>query len=79
MERLEIKQKVENGKLTLNLPEEFNNKEVNVIISKSKNIFQDEKKWAELPAHQRIEILKTFVGADKFPYIKVGKHDVYHQ
>lgn len=79
MEKLEIKQKVENGRLTLDLPEEFNNKEVNVIISESKDIFEDEKKWSELPAQQRIEILKTFVGADKFPYIKVGKHDVYYQ
>lgn len=78
MEQFEIIQKVEDGQLLIKLPEEFNNKEVKIRVT-SEDEFGDEENWAELPAHKKVELLKTFVGSDKFPSIKVGKYDVYYQ
>ena len=79
MNRIEITKKIENKQLVLTLPEEYNNKDVDIIISEHHDVPNDESNWAELPAEKRLEILKTFEGGDKFPYIKVGKYDVYYQ
>ena len=78
MEQFEFSKKVEDGKLVITLPERFNDKEVKVKIT-AEDEFSDEEKWAELPAHKKVELLRTFIGADKFPSIKVGKYDVYYQ
>jgi len=76
MEILETKQKVIDGKVTIELPEVFNNQDVKITVSTD---LENEEDWANLPAHRKVEILKTFVGKDKFPNIKVGKYDVYYQ
>lgn len=78
MEQFEINRKVEDGKLLITLPERFNDKDVKVTIT-AEDEFGDEEKWADLPAHKKVELLRTFIGADKFPSIKVGKYDVYYQ
>ncbi|MBX2930482.1 MAG: hypothetical protein KF781_00890 [Chitinophagaceae bacterium] len=76
MEILEITQKVIDGKVIIDLPKSYNNQNVKVTVSTN---IDDEENWANLPAHKRVEILKDFVGKDKFPNIKVGKYDVYYQ
>ncbi len=78
METFETIQKVVDGKILIDLPEEFNNKDVKVTIA-AESEFGDEEQWAGLPAHKKVELLKTFMGADKFPSVKVGKYDVYYQ
>lgn len=78
METFEVNQKVENGRVVVTLPERFNDKEVKVKIT-AEDEFGDEEKWSELPAQKKVELLRTFIGADKFPSIKVGKYDVYYQ
>jgi hypothetical protein len=78
MDTFQITQKVVDGKILIDLPKEFNNKEVKVTIS-AESEFGDEEHWAGLPAHKKVELLKTFMGADKFPSVKVGKYDVYYQ
>jgi len=75
MEILEITQKVVDGKVVVELPKEFDNRDVKIIITADIN----EEDWAYLPAFKRIELLKNFAGKDKFPNIKVGKYDVYYQ
>ncbi|HEX5152429.1 MAG TPA: hypothetical protein VFW07_13360 [Parafilimonas sp.] len=76
MEILETTQKVIDGKVVVDLPELYNNQDVKITISTD---IDDEENWANLPAHKRVEILRKFVGKDKFPNIKVGKYDVYYQ
>ena len=76
MEIIETVKKVIDGKVIIELPELYNNRDVKITVSTD---MEDEENWANLPAHQKIEILKRFAGKDKFPYIKVGKYDVYYQ
>lgn len=79
MEKPEIKQKVENGKVLLDLAEEFNNKEVSITVSTTEDIFQDEKNRADLPAAKRVEVLKRFAGTAKYPDVETNKYEVYEQ
>ena len=78
MNTFEVTQQVVDGKVLISLPEEYNNKKVKITVLEEDD-FGNEEDWAELPAHKKVELLKTFVGADKFPSIKVGKYDVYYQ
>ena len=78
MNTYEVTQQVVDGKVLINLPNEYNNKKVKIVVSPEED-FGTEENWAELLAHKKVELLKTFVGADKFPSIKVGKYDVYYQ
>jgi|GEM_PF-4800647 len=78
MNQFEITEQVVDGKVLINLPEEFDNRKVKITVSADDD-FGNEEDWAELPAHKKVELLKTFIGADKFPSIKVGKYDVYYQ
>lgn len=81
MEKLEIDQKVENGKLVLELPEEFNNSRVHVTVSKvSGNAeMQDHRKWSEIPVDERLQILNGYKGSAKYPDFPIDKYDVYEQ
>ena len=75
MDILEITQKVKNAKLIIDLPDYLDNQNVRVsIIAES-----GEEDWANLPPDEKVELLKSFIGKDKFPSIKVGKYDVYDQ
>ncbi len=76
MEILEITQKVIDGKVVVEVPGLYNNQDVRIVVSKDN---EDNEDWANLSANKRIEILQQFYGEDKFPYVKVGKYDVYNQ
>lgn len=76
MDILEITKTVKEGKVVIELPHEFDNQDVEITVSKNT---EDGEDWACLPAIKRMEILKSFYGGDKFPYVKVGKYDVYNQ
>jgi len=76
MDILEITKTVIDGKVVIELPHSFDNQSVTVTVSKN---VENEEDWASLPASKRIEILQDFYGGDKFPYVKVGKYDVYNQ
>jgi len=78
MNTYEVTQQVLDGKVLINLPDEYNNKKVKITVLAEED-FGNEEDWAELPAHRKVELLKTFIGADKFPSLKVGKYDVYYQ
>ena len=78
MNTYEVTQQVLDGKVLINLPDEYNNKKVKITVLAEED-FGNEEDWAELPAHRKVELLKTFIGADKFPLLKVGKYDVYYQ
>lgn len=76
MEILETTTTVIDGKVIIEVPHSFDNQDVKIVISQETD---DEEDWANLPAIKRVEILKEFYGADKFPDAKVGKYDVYYQ
>ncbi|MCY7421984.1 MAG: hypothetical protein LH478_09620 [Chitinophagaceae bacterium] len=78
MEAFEVNQKVENGKIVIVLPERFNDKEVKVKITVADE-FGDEKDWANLPSHKKVELLKKFTGSAKYPNVETNKYDVYDQ
>ena len=78
METFEITKKVVDGQIQIDVPKEFHDMEVKVTVS-AKNEYGDEEQWAGLPAHKKVDLIKTFMGADKFPSVKVGKYDVYYQ
>lgn len=78
MEAFEVNKKVENGKIVIALPERFNDKEVKVKIT-AEDEFVDEKNWADLPSHKKVELLKRFTGSAKYPNVETNKYDVYDQ
>ncbi len=81
MEKLELNHKVENGKLVLDLPEEFNDLNVHVTISKvvGNNGNIDNRKWLEIPIVERSAVLKKYFGKAKYPDFPIDKFDVYDQ
>jgi hypothetical protein len=67
----------ENGKLTVDVPEEFNDKELEIMIVSAKEKKEEEEN-AE-PKKRNIEQLMKIVGAAKHPDFPITKYDVYDQ
>ncbi len=73
------------GKVIINLPDEYNNKKVKITVlqhienDSEKDEFGDEENWANLPVEKKIEILKRFTGTAKYPNIDTNKYEVYDQ
>ena len=62
------------GKLTVMVPSEFNDKRLDVIIKTSEDDFTKK----EL-AQEKINKLMSIVGSAKFPDFPITKYDVYDQ
>ena len=78
MNTFEITEQVVDGKVLINLPEEYNNKMVKITVLPEDD-FGDEKDWANLPSHKKVELLKRFTGSAKYPDVETNKYDVYDQ
>ncbi len=66
-----------NGKLTVDVPKEFDEKEVEIMIISSKDKEQkDEKKIAAI---ERADKFMKLVGSAKHPEFPMTKYDVYDQ
>ncbi|HEX8357118.1 MAG TPA: hypothetical protein VF610_06900 [Segetibacter sp.] len=76
MEAVKIKGIAQNGILSVPVPKEFEDKELEVII-----LFNDKASIDdEVTAHEKkVERLLRIVGAAKFPDTPLTKYDVYHQ
>ena len=78
METLEFIKTAKDGKIIIELPENFEGKEVKVKVMEYE-ISDHPEDWAKLPGAERVKILEQFKGKDKFPNAKVDKYDVYDQ
>jgi hypothetical protein len=78
MQAFETTQKVENGKVLIELPEEFNNHSVRIKVTEAKGL-EDKEDWTNLPVEKKLEILKRFTGTAKYPNTDTNKYEVYDQ
>lgn len=78
METLRIRGTVKDGILTVQVPEKFEGKEVNVDIT-DYDVFDHPEDWAKLPGAERVKILEQFKGTAKYPDAETNKYDVYDQ
>jgi len=89
METFETIQKVVDGKILIDLPEEFNNKDEKVAIAAESEFGDEEdhddlnddelKRFHELSGEERLRILQQFAGSAKYPDFPINKYDVYDQ
>lgn len=78
MEALEFIQKTQDGRLLIELPIEYQNKELIVTITEKLDA-SNPKNWNKLPNKEKLKILKTFAGSAKYPDAETNKYDVYEQ
>ena len=80
MEALKLKVRTSDGKLTVAVPDEFNNKEVEVIVLSSveASSFADNE-TAVKGKDERIKRLLSVIGTAKYPEQSIDKYDVYEQ
>lgn len=84
MEALKLKGIAHEGRLTIEVPKEFDEKELEVIV-----LFPEEqglktrdtpvKKFHEMPVDERLKILEQYKGSARFPDFPISKYDVYDQ
>lgn len=79
MQHLEYTKKAEGGRIVIDVPEEFEGKELRISISVLKNLEESEENWHLLPGKKRLEILEQFKGTAKYPDFPISKYDVYEQ
>lgn len=77
MEALKLRAITANGKLTVSVPEEFDNKEVEIIVLSSGESGQllPGKKEIE----EKITRLLSIIGSAKYPDMPITKYDSYNQ
>lgn len=78
MEAIKLIGTSHNGKLTVTVPEEYDNKELEIMIVSSKE--KEEGNDEEMKKRQeRAEKFMKLVGSAKHPDFKMTKYDVYDQ
>ena len=76
METLEFIKKPVDGKIVIEVPENWEGKE---IVIKMREHEQDPRNWAKLPDNERVKILRRFARTAKFPNTQTDKYEVYEQ
>ena len=76
MEVLTLFKEVIDGRVIIDLPSAYNHQKVKIIVAKDTD---DETNWATLSGQKRLEALRSFKGADKFPDFEINDYDVYNQ
>lgn len=79
MQELEYLKKAEGGKIVIDVPKEFEGKELRICISAPDSFEESEENWHLLPGKKKLEILQQFKGTAKFPDVEINKYDVYEQ
>ena len=77
MEAIKLIGTSHNGKLTVSVPEEYDNKELEIMIVSSKE--QEEDQNEPVKTKRNIKELLSIVGAAKYPDFPITKYDVYDQ
>ena len=75
---MKIYTKAENGHVLVAVPKEMENMPLEVVVNVRLDK-EDPSNWANLPAKERLEILKRYAGSAKFPDTPIDKYDVYEQ
>lgn len=75
----QLTKKADAGKLTIDVPKEFEGKELKISISIEETFEESPEKWHLLPADERLKILKQYQGTAKYPEVQIDKYDVYDQ
>jgi hypothetical protein len=78
MEALKLKGIAHDGRLTIEVPEEFDEKELEVIVSltTTPDTQESERKTQHV---EKVKQLKSIIGAAKYPDFPITKYDVYEQ
>ena len=79
MKTVEFTRKAEERKIILEVPEEFEGKELRILISVEEANEEDPEKWHLLPSAKKMQLLKQYQGSAKFPDVEINKYDVYEQ
>ena len=77
MEAIKLIGTSENGILTVAVPDEFNDKELEIMIVAAKD--KDKKDIETKTKKRNIKALMSIVGAAKYPDFPITKYDVYDQ
>lgn len=81
MEALRLKTTTANGRLTVVVPELFNNKEVEIIVLPAEE--NDDNKEAYnvnmKENEERLKRLLSIIGTAKYPDTAIDKYDAYNQ
>ncbi len=79
MQELEYVKKAEGGKIVIDVPKEFEGKELRICISAADSFEESEKNWHLLPGKKKLEMLQHFKGSAKYPNVEINRYDVYEQ
>ena len=77
MEAIKLTGTAHNGKLIVDVPKEFDEKELEIMIISSKVTGEQEEK--KIPADDRAEKFMKLIGSAKHPEFPMTKYDVYDQ
>lgn len=77
MEAIKLIGTSHDGKLTVSVPEEYDNKELEIMIVSSKE--KEENQSEPGKTKRNIKELLSIVGAAKYPDFPITKYDVYDQ
>lgn len=79
MEALKLIGTSHNGKLTVDVPEEFDEKELEIMIISSKEKKNENDDENKMNASERAEKFMGLAGSAKHPDFPMTKYDVYDQ
>jgi hypothetical protein len=77
MEAIKLIGTSHNGKLTVSVPEEYDNKELEIMIVSSKEKEEDQSEPEKIK--RNIKELLSIVGAARYPDFPITRYDVYDQ
>jgi len=77
MEAIKLIGTSHNGKLTVSVPEEYDNKELEIMIVSSKEKEEDQSEPEKIK--RNIKELLSIIGAARYPDFPITKYDVYDQ
>ncbi len=81
MEAIKTKAIAHKGVLTISIPKEFEEKELDVIIllDDDKNESEELEEYKKQQHEEKVKRLMSIVGKAKFPDFPITKYDVYDQ
>ncbi|HUZ60297.1 MAG TPA: hypothetical protein VMU83_16115 [Hanamia sp.] len=79
MEAIKLTGTSHNGKLTVSVPEEYDNKELELMIISSTEMKSEKEGAKKIKNNERAEKFMRLVGSAKHPDFPKTKYDVYDQ
>ncbi len=79
MQAIKIKAKSHGRTLTLQVPQQFDNKELEVLVYINDNDANDSAALESLTNKNRLKEMMSIVGSAKYPDFHIEKYDTYDQ